>query len=109
MCIRDSRYINNVHDFCLKYFKENKIIIMPQTIYFTKDETGIKSLNRSKVLLSKGKDVTFFTRDRESFEFASKEYLSDSCKIKYCPDIVLSLDISEKNNREDCCLVCLRR
>ncbi|MCI7380919.1 MAG: glycosyltransferase [Hungatella hathewayi] len=102
------RYINNVHDFCLKYFKENKIIIMPQTIYFTKDETGIKSLNRSKVLLSECKDVTFFTRDRESFEFASKEYLSDSCKIKYCPDIVLSLDISEKNNREDCCLVCLR-
>mgnify|MGYP004514129171 CR=1 FL=1 len=96
----------------LKNCKDNKIIVFPQTIYYTEDETGDKQIREDKKFFSKFSDMHIFVRDMYSYEFVKKERLFGSADIKLIPDMVLSYDstkgLSSKSVREGV-LVCLRK
>lgn len=71
----------------IKYYHKNRIIILPQSIYFTEDESGQKELEISKRIYNAHNNLTIFARDEKSYNFA-KEYFYNN-KIFLMPDIVL--------------------
>ena len=94
------KYIEKMHNMVLKKFNQNKILVMPQTIHFTKKE----NLEKCKKLINKCRHITFLTREKKSYNLA-KEYFSD-IDIKFIPDMVLSLNKSNRQpqNIAMCCL-----
>ena len=71
----------------IKYYYKNRIIILPQSIYWTEDEEGKKELEISKRIYNSHNNLTIFARDEKSYRFA-KEYFYNN-KVFLMPDIVL--------------------
>ncbi|KLI16457.1 polysaccharide pyruvyl transferase family protein [Brachyspira hyodysenteriae] len=69
--------------------KNNRIIIFPQSIYFTDDNDGKKELEVSQKIYNSHKNLTIMTRDLISYRIA-KEYFYNN-NILLSPDIVFSL------------------
>lgn len=72
----------------VKTFKNNKIIIFPQTIYYDNLNLHSKLLQESVESFSLSKNLTLYLRDENSFVFAKKYY--KNIKIKLIPDIAIS-------------------
>lgn len=79
----------------VKRFPKNKIIIMPQSISFTKDKVGKIEIEKSNKIYSKHKNFNIITRDRKSYEYG-KEYFPNN-NIYLAPDSVLYLENWYKN------------
>ena len=86
-----------------KRFKDHKIIIFPQTVFFI-DRTKLEE--NAKIFNDHGK-LLLMCRDQVSFEEA-KTYFS-SCKLLLMPDIVTSLiGLHKFDNHRDGVLFCMR-
>lgn len=91
----------------IKTFPENKIISLPQTIFFSDTRKGKDELEITKKIYNNHKDLTIMARDRYSFELA-KQYFPE-CKHMICPDFVLYLDSFDGNvEKRENVLLCLR-
>lgn len=66
-----------VRRYVIENFPNNKIIILPQTIYFSEDAKGIRELEISKEIYNRHQNLTIFTRGKISLKFA-KENFSNS-------------------------------
>lgn len=85
----------------VKRFPNNKIIVMPQSIFFSNDLEGKKELERSISIYSNHNDYNIITRDVKSYEYG-KEYFKNN-KIYLAPDSVLYLEdyyMNKENKRE---------
>ena len=71
----------------IKYYHKNRIIILPQSIYWTEDEEGKKELEISKRIYNSHNNLTIFARDKKSYKFV-REYFYNN-KVFLMPDIVL--------------------
>lgn len=91
----------------LSVFKNNNILIMPQTIYFTDDEDGEKEEKISKRYLDEHKHLKICLRDRDSV-YKAESMLDDKKKIEYLPDIVLYLNLSDNQKIRNKYTLCLR-
>lgn len=82
---------------------ENKIVIMPQSIFFTNDLEGNKEKEIMKKLYFKHKNLHIITRDKKSYEIG-KEIFKDNF-LYLMPDTVLYLEDfyleKMKSKRED--------
>lgn len=65
----------------------NKIVIFPQTVYYTDNEEGKIELKITQNLFSKHRDLTITAREKVSYELM-KVYFAEN-KIILTPDIVL--------------------
>jgi pyruvyl transferase EpsI len=65
----------------------NKIVVFPQTIYYSNDERGRIELEKTKKAVSRCKRLTIYTRESYSYEFAKENF--DSARIELIPDIVM--------------------
>lgn len=94
--------------FVISHFKDNKIVVFPQTISFTKDEKGAKELEKTKKIYNSHKRLLVCAREDRSYAMMS-EYFTN-CKVYLCPDMVLSLklNISKKPDEKRIGL-CLRK
>ncbi len=89
-------------------FKSNKIVIFPQTIYYTDDEIGLCELNNSKEIYQSHKNITLFLRDKNSYQFAFDNFVIK--KIYLVPDMVTYLNYSQLENKSrNGILFCLRK
>ncbi|MFK4785458.1 polysaccharide pyruvyl transferase family protein [Fusobacterium sp. MFO224] len=70
----------------IEEYKNNKIIIMPQTIKFLSE----KEKNISQKIYSEAEDLTIITREKESFKMAKEIF--DKNKILLAPDTVFYLE-----------------
>lgn len=70
----------------VKWFPKNRIISMPQTVYFG-DRRKNYILSRAKKIYSSYKNLTIFARDVPSFDFCKQNF---NCDVRICPDMVLS-------------------
>lgn len=77
----------------IENFPNNKIVVLPQTIYFSDTETGNKEKEVSKEIYNKHKSLTVIGRDYESLELAKE--LFPNAKPFAIPDFVLSLKKEE--------------
>ncbi len=74
----------------VKHFPENKIIQLPQTIYFSDTRDIDSELANSKEIYNNHKDLTILARDPKS-EVLGLQYFPDKMKFAI-PDFVLSID-----------------
>lgn len=77
---------HNIFLFIINLFKNNKIIIFPQTVYFYEDDIDLR--NRFYQLIRKVKNNTFMVRDYNSFKILTNRIPKES--LRYTPDIVLT-------------------
>lgn len=94
----------------LRHFPKNKIIIMPQTIFYFDNEHGQKELSQDRKTFSRFKDLHVFVRDRNSYELVHSAGLFPNAKsITHVPDMACSMNFEglAQENRSGV-LVCLR-
>lgn len=88
-------------------FKNHRIIIFPQTLYFKNDEQGKKELQKSIDIFNNAKDLHIFAREKRTYEFAKDTY--KSATVELIPDIVLSLSGYDYNFDREGVLLCFRK
>lgn len=88
-------------------FPQNSIYILPQTIFYSDDETGKTELTKSQNIYSTHRRLNIFLRENNSYEFARTNFE----KLHYIgcvPDMVLYLDFSKPAMRRSGILFCFR-
>jgi pyruvyl transferase EpsI len=89
-------------------YRQNPIIIMPQTVYFSDTVQGREELKKSKEVFYQHKNLTLFVRDKKSYNFVvDTGYIRN---VIYVPDIALYgfLDQVPRGQRHGC-LLCFRK
>lgn len=94
-----------LHRRILMDFPENKIVIFPQTIFFSDDEDGRKELALSKPIYNAHKDLTIFARGKKSLAFAQVNFAN--ARSFLMPDAVFALQ-KEYHEERSGVLLCLR-
>ncbi len=89
----------------LDAFFENKIIIMPQTVFYEDSEKGRAELDKDKKAVGRCRDITIFARDNRSFQLF-KEYFD--AKVILTHDIVTQMEVPDETFERDGILLCLR-
>lgn len=93
-----------MHRIVIKNFPENRMLMLPQTVYFQSEERR----RASSEIYNLADNMLFLARDAVSYEMAKNMF--DKLKIELYPDIVTTLIGTKKytNNREGIFL-CVRR
>lgn len=94
-----------MHRYVVETFPNQKIIIFPQTIYFTDTENGRKELEKSAKVYSRHEGLTLYLRGQESVDFAREHFAN--VKAVLMPDMVHMLQTNYRFDREGI-LLCLR-
>lgn len=103
-----SEYIDQekIRTKVIKNFKDNKIIIMPQTIYFSKDSYGENVKNTIREIYSKHKNLNIFSRETISYKTMNEIFSNNN--VNLVPDIVMSSTIDFENIKRNGAMLCLR-
>lgn len=83
---------------------KSSIMILPSTIYYEDSKWGNEELERAEQIYNAHKDLTIYARERISFEELKKHFNN----VKIAPDLVLSLNKSDRASERKGCLMCLR-
>lgn len=77
----------------LETFKDNRIIVFPQTIYFENTTYGAAQKKRFYDAVKNCKDILLYVRDTNSYRFLQNQMPEQNSRIQYrlAPDMVLSL------------------
>ena len=94
-----------MHRMVVETFPNQKIIIFPQTIYFTSTEKGLKELQKSAKIYNRHPDLTLYVRGQESLDFAKTHF--GNVKTVLMPDMVHLLQTDYRFDREGI-MLCLR-
>lgn len=79
-------------------YKENKILILPQTIYFEDNRLGESERKSLKEVFDSSNDLTLMLRDQASYQLA-EELFDKKVKKLLVPDLVLSLEHKKSSSR----------
>lgn len=90
-------------------FRENSMVIFPQTIHYSETEKGIFERKKSVPYYDNHSKLTLYAREQQSYETMKQLY--PNTKVELAPDIVLSTNkqfwnIPEKERKG--ALLCLR-
>lgn len=100
---------NNVRNI-LQEYPDNRVIILPQTIYFEENGRGNIELKKTINIYNQHKYLTICAREHKSYLFM-KAILNSEIKIVHLPDIALFYKM--KNNyqkeRKKYVLICFRK
>lgn len=91
----------------LETFPNNRIIVLPQTVYFSKDEEGQNILMDSKKIYQKHKNLIICCREQYSYQFMKKEF--PLCNVMLIPDMVLYLNNVSNSIQREGTLFCIRK
>lgn len=93
----------------IKNYPNNKILIMPQTIYFDKSEKGLAEKKKSKKIYASHKNLLICLRDLKSYKFVvNNKFTQNQNKCFYIPDAALTLNYKIKNKNRNGALLCFR-
>lgn len=91
----------------IEQFKNNAVIVFPQSVYFSNTNGGQKKLQLSQDIVKKASKLTIFARDLNSKKLLSKYY--PDTHIFVTPDTVLSYKPPiKKSEKKVDLLLCLR-
>ncbi|MCR5485680.1 MAG: polysaccharide pyruvyl transferase family protein [Clostridiales bacterium] len=106
----NDRYMNceNIRRTIISKCKNNKIIIFPQSIYFSDSPEGKRIAAETSRIYGEHPDLTVMTRDEKSREIAEKMF--PFSKVKLYPDMALFLfgKLSKENTERSGILLCFR-
>ena len=80
------------------------ILIFPSTIYYEDTDFGKEEFEKSKTIYNNHKNLTLYARENFSYEIMNDAYNN----VKLVPDMVFSLNKSEKNVIRDGAVLCIR-
>ena len=89
------RHYNEALDI-IRTYKNNTVIVMPQSVYFFDSELGKDYIKMTKLAFDRD-NFMICVREHYSYEILKEIGVAED-KILLIPDIALSLDIAEKNN-----------
>lgn len=99
-------YVEEARRKVIQLLPNNRIIMFPQTIYFSDTEKGKKELLRSKEIYSKHKNLTILAREKISYEIIKKEFPNN--RVIQTPDIVTYLKETNNNQKREGLLFMIR-
>lgn len=71
-------------------YPNNKIIILPQTVYYTSDEMGETEYRITNEILKKHSNLHIFVRERKSYNFIKQKFeFTGNSDVYLVPDMVL--------------------
>ena len=103
---RDEEMVRDI----IESFPDNKIIILPQTIFFEDGDEAKKQLAITKTIYSNHRNLLFCAREQNSYNFVTRNKLlarSGDCYLM--PDIVTYLCQSKGNVVRNGVLLCIRK
>ena len=94
-------------------YNKNRVIIFPQTLYYTEDKQGISTAKDTKSIFDKHNDLILTVRDSKSFEYAENNWgFSSGKNLLFCPDMVIYGTLAKKSwikvPTKKSALLCLR-
>lgn len=94
----------------LNDYSQNKVIILPQTIYFEDNDRGKKEKAKSLQIYNEHPNLTICVRERKSFNILN-DVKNRKYKVELIPDMALfyTPKMEEDNHTEKEALLCLRR
>lgn len=95
---------SKIREKVIKEFPNNRIILLPQTLYYMDDKKGNKSLKKSINLYNNSENVFLFAREKFSYNKMKECFLN---KVYLIPDMALYLTTNERSERSGIGL-CLR-
>ncbi len=105
MWMQEENMVNRI----LETFTENRIIILPQTIYIEDNESGQKELEKIKALYNRCKKLTVCAREKQSYYYLTHIVGINPERVLLAPDLALSLGTKQINNvRRFHISICLR-
>lgn len=93
-----------IRRYVISRFRNNRLIIFPQSVYFTDDSDGKKELEICSRLYSDNKNLYMLARDKYSFGIMTKYFKTLSARTV---DVVLSQKVQGNALREGA-MICLR-
>lgn len=93
----------------IKSFPNNKIVSLPQTIFFSDTWKGRMELKKTMRIYNNHPDLAILARDEYSYKLAQNYF--PNCNIFLCPDFVLYLDQcydKSFDEKREGILLCLR-
>lgn len=102
--LNEEKMVRNI----IETFNNNRIIIMPQTVYFEDNKDGKRELEISKRIYENHPDLWLFVREERSFLYCKKN-LGKIKNIFLVPDIVTYLDYQLPREERKGVLFCLRK
>ena len=90
----------------ISVFKDNKIIVFPQTIFYEKTESGKKSLEKSLNIFEKHKDLTICVREKYSYQEYSEIFRKNN--LIQVPDMVTYLPPFDNREKRSGIFLCMR-
>lgn len=94
----------------IERFPDNKIIILPQTIFFEDGDEAKKQLAITKAIYSNHRRLLFCAREQDSYNFVTRNKLlarTDNCYL--IPDMVTYVCESKGNVVRNGILLCIRK
>lgn len=86
-------FSENIHQDIAATFKDNRVVIMPQTIWYTDDETGRREQEEAVKLYGQNKNLLIAVREEKSYKLVKEKFNN---QVVLVPDIVLFDGIYEK-------------
>lgn len=100
-------YEEHVRRFIIKYFKNNKIISLPQTIHFNNNGNSKREYKKTKKVYNSHKNLTVVARERISFEIMKNTFKNNNVILN--PDMVFYLDNPCETKTREKITICLRQ
>ncbi len=94
----------------IERFPDNKIIILPQTIFFEDGDEAKKQLEITRAIYSNHRRLLFCAREQDSYDFVTRNKLlarTDNCYL--IPDMVTYVCESRGNVARNGILLCIRK
>lgn len=94
----------------IRDFPNNKIVVLPQTVYYEETDKGKKEMEISRNIYSSHSNLTMFLRDEASYIFVQTNHLVGDNKSYYTPDMALAFRSPHicEDSRQNA-LICFRR
>ena len=93
-------------------YPKNRIIIFPQTLYYTNDDNGRMVAQNTKVIFQNHKNLFLTVRDNNSYRAAQDLLGFESDRLLFCPDVVLYGTLANVNlvkEKKKIALICMRQ
>lgn len=90
----------------IKSFPHNRIVVFPQSVYFSNDKVGKQEIAAARKTYATNRNLIIFARDSKSFQEMKKAF--PETHIEICPDIVFSLNGTVSAENRSGIGVCMR-
>lgn len=97
---------NNVRAI-IECFPNNKIVIMPQTMYFEPSEDGKSKMLDTKQIYASHDNLSICMRDKDSYNLG-KAIFPPKIKLFFIPDMAMLMDRSYEIYSREGCVFCFR-